>query len=122
MIPFGAGQMLIGIRRRQFISALGGAAAWPFAAHAQQPAMPVIGYLSSKGEAAEAGIISAIRKGLEERGFIDGKNVAIAYRWSDGDYTRLPGLAADLVDRKVNVIAASGLPAALAAKAASSII
>jgi putative ABC transport system substrate-binding protein len=122
MIPFGAGQILIGIRRRQFISALGGAAAWPFAAHAQQPAMPVIGYLSSKGEAAEAGIISAIKKGLEERGFIDGKNVAIAYRWSDGDYTRLPGLAADLVDRKVNVIAASGLPAALAAKAASSTI
>ena len=115
--------MAIKIGRRQFISAIGGTAvAWPLAARAQQPAMPMIGYLSSKGEAAEAGIIGAIRKGLEERGFIDGKNVSIAYRWSEGDYTRLPGLAADLVDRKVNVIAASGLPAALAAKAASSTI
>ena len=77
--------MAIKIGRRQFISAIGGTAvAWPLAARAQQPAMPMIGYLSSKGEAAEAGIISAIRKGLEERGFIDGKNVAIAYRWSDG--------------------------------------
>ena len=85
----------------------------------QQSVRPVIGYLSSKGEAAEAGIIAAIRKGLAERGFIDGNNVGITYRRSEGDYTRLPALAADLVDKKVNVIAASGLPAALAAKAAS---
>ena len=123
MTPLGAGQMAIGIGRRQFISALGGVAAtWPLAARAQQSVMPVIGYLSSKGEVAEAGIIAAIRKGLEERGFVDGKNLAIAYRWSEGDYTRLPALAADLVDKRVNVIAASGLPAALAAKAATSTI
>ncbi len=115
--------MTIDIGRRQFISMLGGATvAWPLAALAQQPAMPVIGYLSSKGEKAEAGITSAIRKGLEERGFFDGRNVAIAYRWSEGDYTRLPKLAVDLVDQRVNVIAASGLPAALAAKAATSTI
>jgi putative tryptophan/tyrosine transport system substrate-binding protein len=123
MIPWWTDWMAIDIGRRLFISALGGTAvSWPLAVRAQQSTMPVIGYLSSKGEAAEAGIIAAIRKGLAERGFIDGTNVAIAYRWSDGDYTRLPGLAADLVDKKVNVIAASGLPAALAAKAATSTI
>ncbi len=118
--------MIISIERRAFLTALGGAAAsslvWPRAVRAQQPAVPVIGYLSSKGETAEAGITAAIRKGLEERGFVEGKNVAIAYRWSEGDYTRLPRLAADLVDKRVNVIAASGLPAALAAKAATSTI
>ena len=113
----------MGIGRRQFLSAFGGAAvSLPLASRAQQPAIPVIGYLSSKGETAEIGITAAIRKGLEEQGFINGRNVAIAYRWSDGDYTRLPRLAADLVDLRVAVIAASGLPAALAAKAATSTI
>jgi putative ABC transport system substrate-binding protein len=84
--------------------------------------MPIIGYLSSKGEAAEAGIVAAIRKGLGERGLVEGTNVRIIFRWSNGDYTRLPQLAADLVNEKVNVIAASGLPAALAAKQVTSTI
>ena len=110
------------MRRREFIAGLAGAAAWPLVARAQIPATPLIGYLSSKGEAAEAGIIAAVRKGLEERGFVEGRSVAITYRWSDGDYARLPRLAADLVDKGVRVIAASGLPAALAAKAATSAI
>jgi putative ABC transport system substrate-binding protein len=112
-----------GIERRRFIGLFGGAAmAWPLAAHAQQPATPVIGYLSSKGEAAEAGITAAIRRGLGDMGFVESKNVIFDYRWSDGDYSRLPAFAADLVNKKVNVIVASGLPAALAAKAATSTI
>jgi putative ABC transport system substrate-binding protein len=81
-----------------------------------------MGYLSSKGEAAEAGILAAVRKGLAENGFVEGRTVSIAYRWSEGDYDRLPALAADLVARKVNVIMASGVPATLAAKAATSTI
>lgn len=110
------------MKRRAFIAGLVGAAAGPLTARAQPPATPLIGYLSSKGEAAEAGIVAAMQKGLEARGLVDGRNVAITYRWCDGDYQLLPRLAADLVETKVNVIAASGLPAALAAKAATSII
>jgi putative ABC transport system substrate-binding protein len=81
-----------------------------------------MGYLSSKGEAAEAGILAAVRKGLAESGFVEGRTVAIDYRWSEGEYDRLPGFATDLVARKVNVIMASGVPATLAAKAATSTI
>ena len=114
------------VRRRDFFAWIGGAAvASTLAAlpsDAQPTPNPVIGYLSSKGEAAEAGTIAAIRKGLAERNFIDGKNVKLAYRWSNGDYSRLPQLAAELVAEKVNVIAASGLPAALAAREATSVI
>jgi putative ABC transport system substrate-binding protein len=110
------------MRRREFLGVLGSAAAWPVAARTQQTATPLIGYLSSKGETAEAGIIAAVRKGLEERGFVLDGNVAITYSWSEGDYNRLPRLAADLINRRVNVIAASGLPATLAAKAATSTI
>jgi putative ABC transport system substrate-binding protein len=112
-----------GLRRRDFFALIGAAVAgWPFAAGAQQPVLPVMGYLSSKGEAAEAGILAAVRKGLAESGFVEGRTVGIAYRWSEGEYDRLPGFATDLVTRKVNVIMASGVPATLAAKAATSTI
>ena len=108
------------MRRREFITLLGGtAAAWPLSARAQQPAIATIGYLSSKSEESEASIIAGVRKGLAEQGFFEGQNVSFAYRWSAGEYRRLPDLAADLVARNVNLIAASGLPAALAAKAAT---
>ena len=107
------------MERRAFIKVIGATAAWPLVARAQPATGPVIGYLSSKGPAVEAGIIASIRQGLAERGFVEGKNVAFAYHWAEGDYNHLPGLAADLVKQNVNVIAASGLPAALAAKAAT---
>jgi putative ABC transport system substrate-binding protein len=111
------------MRRREFVTILGGAvAALPLAARAQQATMPTIGYLSSKDESAEARILVGVRKGLAEQGYVEGRNVAIAYRWSVGAYDQLPRLAADLVAHKVEVIAASGLPAALAAKAATSTI
>ncbi len=111
------------MKRREFIKLLGSAAAaWPFAARAQNAAHGTVGYLSSKDEKSEAGIIAGVRKGLSQQGLIEGQNISILYRWSSGDYRRLPELVADLVDKKVDVIAASGLPAALAAKAASSTI
>jgi putative tryptophan/tyrosine transport system substrate-binding protein len=110
------------LRRRQIIKLLGTAATWPLAARAQRTITPLIGYLSSKGKFAEAGSVVAMREGLKERGFIDGVNVRIEYRWCDGDYGRLPRLAADLINQNVNVITASGLPAALAAKEATSTI
>ena len=111
------------MRRRDFIKLLGGAtAAWPSVARAQNPTIATMGYLSSKDETSETGILAGIRKGLVEQGLVEGRNLSIVYRWSAGEYHRLPKLAADLVARKVDVIAASGLPAALAAKASSSTI
>jgi putative ABC transport system substrate-binding protein len=114
------------IKRRDFLARIGAAAAAPLVmprgADAQGKSPPLVGYLSSKGEAAEASTVAAIRKGLADRNFIEGQNVRLAYRWGNGDYSRLPQLAADLVREKVNVIAASGLPAAMAAKAATSSI
>src|SRR4051794_20569264 len=111
-----------GMRRRDFVSFLGSAAAaWPLAARAQ-PAAPVIGYLSSKGPGAEVGIVAAARQGLAQNGFVEGRNLAIEFRWSDGDYGRLAGLAAELVGRKVDVLMTSGLPATLAAHKATSTI
>ena len=111
------------MRRREFIALMGGGiAAWPSLAPAQTPANFTVGYLSSKDEKSEAGIIAGVRKGLAAQGLVEGTNVSILYRWSAGEYRRLPELAADLIAKKVDVIAASGLPAALAAKTASTTV
>jgi len=116
---------VLGIRRRDFVILLGcgAAAAWPLAARAQQPAMPVVGFMSSRSPEDSAHLLEAFRRGLKEGGFTDGENVAIEFRWARGDYSRLPNLAADLVSRRVNVISAlGGPPSALAAKRATSTI
>src|SRR5262245_22966281 len=103
------------MRRREFIAALGGMATWPLAASAQQPALPVIGFLHSSSP--EVYRLRGFRQGLRDAGFIEGENLAIEYRWADNQIDRVPALAADLVRRPVAVIATGGAPSILAAKA-----
>src|SRR5262249_30303896 len=120
MTPNRRGHMASYIARRKFLATLGSAAAWPLAARAQQPTMPVIGLLDSRSPEAVAGRLRAVRRGLKEAGYVEDENVAIVYRWAENRLDRLPELAADLVRRQDAVIAATAaVRPSLAAQAAT---
>ena len=110
------------MRRREFITLVGGAAAWPLAARAQHPATPVIGFLSNSSPEADPHLTAALNRGLGDNGFVDGQNLTIDRRWADGRIDRLPTMAAELVRRQVALIVALSPPSALAAKAATATI
>src|SRR4029453_4289668 len=102
------------LRRREFITLIGGAAAaWPLTTHAQQAAMPVVGFLSGRSLASDAYLVGAFRQALNESGFVEGRNLAIEFRWADGQLARLPMLAAELVERKVSVVFAGASDVAI---------
>ena len=111
------------LRRREFITLVGGAVAWSLAARAQQPAMPMIGFLNTRSADVSSHLVAALRRGLAENGYVEGQTVTVEYRWANGQYDRIPALAAELANRPMAVLVATGgEPAAMAAKAATSSI